>query len=79
MKQEIALELVSKRSAATGQIKDIHEVDADYLDRCQKAANYASDRLGWIDIVCYEGREPLSQEEITAKIFEEVTKLLDIK
>ena len=79
MKQEIALELVSKRSATTGQAKDIHEIDMDYLDRCHKAAIYASDRLGWIDILCYEGKEPLSQEEITAKIFEEVTKVLDIK
>lgn len=79
MKQEIALELIAKRSAATGQAKDIHEIDMDYLDRCRRAATYASDRLSWINILCYEGKEPLSQEEITAKIFEEVTKVLDIK
>ncbi len=79
MKYEIAMELVAKRSAATGQEKDIHELDADYMERCYRAATYASDHLGWTDIVCYEGREPLPQEEITAKIFEEVTKILDIK
>lgn len=78
MKYEIAMDLVSGRSEATGQKKDIHELDADYMERCYKAAAYASDKLGWRNIICYEGKNPLSQEIIAGKILEEVTKLLDI-
>lgn len=78
MKYEIAMDLVSGRSEATGQKKDIHELDADYMERCYKAAAYASDKLGWRNIICYEGKKPLSQEIIAGKILEEVTKLLDI-
>ena len=78
MKYEIAMDLVSGRSEATGQKKDIHELDADYMERCYKAAAYASDKLGWRNIICYEGKKPLSQEITAGKILEEVTKLLDI-
>lgn len=78
MKYEIALELVSGRSEKTGQKKDIHELDEAYMERCHKAASFASDKLGWHNIVCYDGKEPLSQEEIAGKILEEVTMLLDI-
>ena len=78
MKYEIAMDLVSGRSEATGQKKDIHELDADYMERCYKAAAYASDKLGWRNIICYEGKKPLSQEIIAGKILEEVTTLLDI-
>ena len=78
IKYEIAMDLVSGRSESTGQKKDIHERDADYMERCYKAAAYASDKLGWRNIICYEGKKPLSQEIIAGKILEEVTKLLDI-
>ena len=78
MKYEIAMSLVSGRSAATGQKKDIHELDTGYMERCHKAAAYASNKLGWHTITCYEGKKPLPQEEIAEKILEEVTMLLDI-
>ncbi len=78
MKYEIAMDLVSGRSASTGQKKDIHELDEEYMERCHKAAAYASDKLGWHNIVCYDGKKPLPQEVIAAKILEEVTMLLDI-
>jgi dTMP kinase len=78
MKYEIAMSLVSGRSESTGQKKDIHELDEDYMERCHKAAAYASDRLGWQTVVCYEGKQPLPQEEIAEKILEKVTMLLDI-
>ena len=78
MKYEIAMDLVSGRSEATGQKKDIHELDEDYMERCHKAAAYASGRLGWQTVVCYDGKQPLSKEEIAEKILEKVTMLLDI-
>lgn len=78
MKYEIAMSLVSGRSAATGQKKDIHELDEEYMERCHKAAAYASNRLGWKNIVCYDGKEPITPEEVSVKIMEAVIPLLDI-
>ena len=78
MKYEIALSLVTGRSEQTGQKKDIHELDEAYMERCHKAAAFASDKLGWQNVVCYEGKSPLPQDEIAGKILEKVTMLLDI-
>ena len=78
MKYEIASEMIEKRCESTGQRRDIHETDTAYLERCHKAAAYAADRLGWHRIVCYEGRQPCSKEEIAARILEKVTVLLDV-
>jgi dTMP kinase len=78
MKYEIAMELVSGRSEKTGQKKDIHELDEDYMLRCHKAAAFASAKLGWKNVVCYEDKAPITPEEISVKIMEEVIPLLDI-
>ncbi len=78
MKYEIASKLIGNRSEQTGQARDIHEKDAAYMEKCYKAAAYASDKLGWHRIVCYEGNTPLSKEEISEKILEKVTILLDV-
>ena len=78
MRYDIALSLVTGRSEQTGQKKDIHELDEAYMERCHKAAAFASDKLGWQNIVCYEGKAPLPQDEIAGKILEKVTMLLDI-
>ncbi len=78
MKYEIAMGLVSGRSKKTGQKKDIHELDEAYMERCHKAAAYASDKLGWKHIVCHNDKEPLTEEEIAGKILAEVTRLLDV-
>ena len=78
MKYEIAMELVSGRSEKTGQKKDIHELDEDYMLRCHKAAAFASAKLGWKNFVCYEDKAPITPEEICVKIMEEVIPLLDI-
>ena len=78
MRYDIALSRVSGRSEATGQKKDIHELDTAYMERCHKAAAYASAKLGWKNIVCYENDMPLSLEEISVKILEEAVLLLDV-
>ena len=78
MKYEIAMELVSGRSEKTGQKKDINELDEDYMLRCHKAAAFASAKLGWKNVVCYEDKAPITPEEISVKIMEEVIPLLDI-
>ena len=78
MKPEISLELVKKRSAETGQKQDIHELDPDYIARTYKPSLYACDQLCWTRIVCYDFKDPPSEDEIAAKILEETTMLLDI-
>ncbi len=78
MKYEIAMSLVGGRSEKTGQKKDIHELDEAYMERCHKAAAYAGVKLGWKNIVCYEGKEPLPPEVISEKIMAEAVALLDI-
>ena len=76
---EISAKLVEKRSSATGQVKDIHELDRDFMRRSYDAAMYASDKLGWSRIRCYEGDEPLSIEAVEEMIHRVVEEKLKIK
>ncbi|MBQ8510859.1 MAG: deoxynucleoside kinase [Clostridia bacterium] len=50
---EQSMELVNRRSDATGQKKDIHELDPDFMRRSYEAAQFAADKLGWTRIRCY--------------------------
>lgn len=65
---EISQRLMSLRSEKTGEKKDVHEADVDYLHRCRAAAGYAAERFGWTVITCSEDGEPLSISEIAEKI-----------
>ncbi len=76
---EISAKLVEKRSSATGQVKDIHELDRDFMRRSYDAAMYASDKLGWERIRCYEGEEPLSIEAVEGLIARVVEEKLGLK
>ena len=58
MLPEISMRLVDHRSAETGQKKDIHELSADHLKKSYEAAMYASEKLGFTRLCCYEGNEP---------------------
>lgn len=68
MKPELSRMLLQKRAEQTGRTVDIHESDAGYLDRCYEAALYASEKLGWTVIRCYEGDSLRTREEIHAQI-----------
>ena len=78
MKPEISQELIRRRNEETGSTGDIHEKDSEYLSACYKAALYSSDKMGWDRIQCYDGKEPLSIDEIQSKIMEKVVMLLDV-
>ena len=75
----ISAKLVEKRSSATGQVKDIHELDCDFMRRSYEAAMYASDKLGWSRIRCYEGDEPLSIDTVEGMIHRVVEEKLKIR
>ncbi len=78
MTPEISMALVSHRSEATGQTKDIHELDPMHLTNSYEAAIYSSDRLGWERIRCFEGGSPLSIEKISEMIKTRVAEKLKI-
>ncbi len=77
MKYDIAMKLVSGRSEKTGQKKDIHELDTHYMQQCHKAAAFASAKLNWKTVTCYEGDEPRSPEIITDEIVKALTAIAD--
>lgn len=70
MHPDISLRLIRRRSEATGRQIDIHEADSDFLHRSYRAAMYASERLHWTRIRCYEDGEPLTREAIAQKILD---------
>ncbi|MCQ2771221.1 MAG: thymidylate kinase [Clostridia bacterium] len=79
VKPEVSRKLMEKRQQETGVQADIHEKDPEYLATCYKAAQYCADNLGWEKIICDNGENVLSIEEIQNMIAEKVTALLDIQ
>ena len=71
--------MTKKRGEETGQALDIHEKDADYINRCYWAGKYAANKLGWKSIQCYQDDEMLPEETIKNMLLEEITLLLDTK
>lgn len=49
---EVSISLVEKRSCATGQKKDIHELDKNHIIKSYEAGLYAAGKLGWTKIYC---------------------------
>jgi len=60
--------MIASRSAQTGRAQDIHEKDATHLENSYRAALYASERLGWNRIRCYEGEQMRSRQDIHNEI-----------
>ena len=48
----LSQKLMTERYHGNEEKKDIHEKDMEYLNRCQAAAQYCADRLGWKTIDC---------------------------
>ena len=68
MHPNISYKLIKSRSEKTGRATDIHENDGEFLYKSYEAALYASDRLNWSRICCYEGENPLSIEDISSLV-----------
>lgn len=75
---EQSLELVSRRSAETGQAKDIHEKDADFMRKSYDAAQFAANKLGWTKIKCYDENGIKSRADIFSEIVDVVCKKTSI-
>ena len=68
MHPDISYKLIKSRSEETGRATDIHENDGEFLYKSYEAALYASDRLNWTRICCYEGENPLAIKEISEQV-----------
>ncbi len=75
---ELSHKLVEMRSESTGQALDIHEKDMNYMRKCYDAAVYASDKLGWERIKCYNDDGIRSRDAIAAEIAERIAERTDI-
>ena len=75
---ELSLELVSRRSAETGQQKDIHEKDADYMRRCYEAALFAAEKLNWERVKCWNDNGIRTREAIFHDIVDIISDRTDI-
>ena len=78
MPESVSSALVRKRSESTGRVMDIHEKDAQYLEKSRRAAAYTAEKCAWTVIACAEeGAEaPYSREEIASKVAQAVADLL---
>lgn len=68
MPVEVSQKLLSKRYEGREDRKDLHERDARFLESCARCARFAAQRLGWKTVLCAEGGEPLSVEEIHRRV-----------
>lgn len=68
MKPSVFEKLIDKRSSDGVRLKDIHEKDRQYLENCYQAALYASGKLGWTHIKCYDGDMPRTVDDVFADL-----------
>lgn len=61
---EISISNIEKRCSEQNVKKDIHEADADYLNRSYEAAYFAAEKLGWSMVECVKDGKQQSIEEI---------------
>lgn len=60
----VSQKLLAQRYEGHMEREDIHEKDREYLARCEKAAAYCAQKLGWKTIECTAGGEMRTIEEI---------------
>lgn len=64
----VSQKLMTGRYEGHEEKKDIHEKDVEYLKRCQEAAAYCAEKLGWQIVECCENDEMRSIESISTDI-----------
>ena len=48
--------------------RDIHEKDKEYMKRCQEAADYCAEKLGWNVVECTHNGEMRTVEDIQTEV-----------
>lgn len=64
----VSQKLMTGRYQGHEEKKDIHEKDVEYLKRCQEAAAYCTEKLGWQIVECCENDEMRSIDSIASDI-----------
>ena len=65
---EVSQKLLAKRYEGHMEKEDIHEKDRAYLARCQKAADYCAEKLGWKTVNCTKDGQMRSKDDIQSEI-----------
>lgn len=73
---EVSQKLLSLRYKGDESKKDIHESHMNYLLNCRNAALYAAEKLSWNVINCSKDGNPLSIEEISYKVLNEIIEVI---
>lgn len=73
---ELSQQLLSKRYDGDVSKKDIHEADLQYLAQCDRAARYASEKLGWCRVECSDGATLYSVARIRDNLFRQIQEAL---
>lgn len=68
----VSQRLLSGRYHGDESKKDIHESNVGFLRACRESALYTAQRCGWRIITCSDGTAPLTIEEISLKIRQEI-------
>ncbi|MCH3958411.1 MAG: thymidylate kinase [Selenomonas sp.] len=76
MDPAIADRLIAARAQETGQAKDIHEKDADYLHRCHRAYVALAQKYGWSQVKCDQAGKLRSIEAIHAEVYQAIREIL---
>jgi dTMP kinase len=76
MDPAIADRLIAARAQETGQAKDIHEKDADYLHRCHQAYVVLAQKYGWSQVKCDQAGQLRSIEAIHAEVYQAIREIL---
>ena len=64
----VSQKLLERRYEGHAERKDLHEADRAYLARCQTAADYCADYLGWRTLECSAAGEMRPVEDIAAEV-----------
>ena len=76
MDPAIADRLIAARAQETGQAKDIHEKDSDYLHRCHQAYVALAQKYGWSQVKCDQAGQLRSIEAIHAEVYQAIREIL---
>lgn len=73
----VSQKLLAQRYEGHMEREDIHEKDLAYLSRCQQAAAYCVEKLGWRTVDCTANGEMRSVGEIQKEILSVINAYLD--
>jgi len=78
MPWETAFELIRDGRVAQGQPMDTHEIDRDFLQRCEQTYRELAEEFGWEKIDCVQEGKLRGKEEIGSEVWKLVEHFLEM-